>query len=270
MKNKTSVLLVALIFFFVSCSNENPVSADSKSFPEARNAAASHLFKGPQVQVGNGKARSWVLLSSDGYPMEIGVELTPAAMEGLSADHQLFTLPLHQKTKEVTPFDHIGLNWNPNGHQPPGVFDIPHFDLHLYMISIAQQLAIPEWSPETDAQFSNYPPAGYMPDTYFTPPGVGTSEMQMGKHWLPVNLGDFLPFSKIMILGSYDGAFTFIEPMVTRDYLMTGADFSASYPQPLHFAQAGNYPTRYNIYRNPDTGNIYVTLSSFMPREQAL
>jgi hypothetical protein len=40
-----------------------------------------------------------------------------------------------------------------------------------------------------------FPPLGYLPADYFTS-GAGTAEGQMGKHWLPVNLGDYLPFSK--------------------------------------------------------------------------
>jgi hypothetical protein len=57
------------------------------------------------------------------------------------------------------------------------------------MISIAEQLAIPEWSLSTDAAFNLYPPLGYLPADYFTS-RAGTAEGQMGKHWLPVNLGD--------------------------------------------------------------------------------
>jgi len=29
----------------------------------------------------------------------------------------------------VPPFDHIGINWNPNGHPPAGVYNRPHFDV---------------------------------------------------------------------------------------------------------------------------------------------
>lgn len=262
-------LMLGLVISSVSCTSDAPdPEASARSYNQSQNLAAGSLFKGPRVTLGDGKARSWILLNQDGFPMEIGVELTPDAMEGLSTDdHESIVLPLHHKAKEVTPFDHIGLNWNPNGHPPEGVFDAPHFDVHFYMMSLADRLAIPDWSPETDAQFSNYPPEGYMPASYFTPPGAGTSEAQMGKHWIPVNLGDFLPFSKILILGTYDGAFNFVEPMVTRDYLMSGANFSEDYPQPLYVAEPDNYPSKYNIYHNTSNGNIYISLSNFNAME---
>ena len=105
-----------------------------------------------------------------------------------------------------------------------------------------------------------------MPADYFTPPGPATAEMQMGKHWLPVNLGAYLPFSKIMINGSYNGHFTFIEPMITLAHLLSNEDFSTTYSQPQYFEKAGNYPTRYNIYHNPETGKTYITLSDFVAR----
>jgi hypothetical protein len=134
------------------------------------------------------------------------------------------------------------------------------------MISIAEQLSIPEWSPSTDAAFNLYPPPGYLPANYFTPPGAGTAEGQMGKHWLPVNLGDYLPFSKIMIYGSYNGKVNFIEPMITTEYLLSNEEASLNYSQPESFEKAGNYPTKYNIYHDQSTGNFYITLSDFVAR----
>ena len=33
----------------------------------------------------------------------------------------------------VTPFDHISIDWNQCGHMPPGVWDVSHYDLHIYL-----------------------------------------------------------------------------------------------------------------------------------------
>jgi len=89
----------------------------------------------------------------------------------------------------------------------------------------------------------------------------------MGKHWLPINLGAYLPFSKIMVYGSYGGQLIFVEPMITLNYLLSNVDFSMDYSQPENFAKAGNYPTKYNIYHDAITGNTYVTLSEFVARD---
>jgi hypothetical protein len=266
--------VVTLTIMFYSCSNEealnNSNETSKKTFLEQNDSHLKfNVFKGPQVALGEGKVRSWVSIRKDGFPLEIGVEFTARAFENLSSeanDHATIVVPLHQKARAATPFDHIGLNWNPEGHPPPGVFSPPHFDVHFYMISQAERMAIPAWSPSSDAAFNNYPPTGYMPDSYFTPPGADTAEAEMGKHWLPVNLGDFLPFSKIMILGSYDGKFSFVEPMVTLDYLLSNEEMSFAYPQPQYFAVNGNYPTKYNIYRDSKKGHVFITLSDFVAR----
>jgi hypothetical protein len=276
--SKKIIVLGSLLFLF-SCSQDEMVNNDLQettpvSLTAKMNSNKLNVFKGPQVALGFGKVRSWISVDSNGHPREIGIEITPEAFKNLAMDnsktlppdHETIVVPLHLKATQSTPFDHIGLNWNPDGHEPPGVFDVPHFDIHFYMISVEEQMAIPAWSPETDAAFNNYPTIGYMPADYFTPPGPATAEPQMGKHWLPINLGAYLPFSKIMVYGSYNGQLIFVEPMITLDYLLSNVDFSIDYSQPEHFAKAGNYPTKYNIYHDAITGNTYVTLSEFVSR----
>ena len=273
------MIALGVLLTLSACSSDEMTNSNSEAnstllLSGKVNTEKLLIFKGPEVQLGYGKVRSWISITKNGDPHELGLEITAKAYHNLTdeddkkiPDHSNINIPLHLKAKQLTPFDHIGLNWNPHGHFPPGLFDIPHFDIHFYMISIAEQMAIPAWSEETDAAFNNYPPAGYMPADYITPPGDATAEPQMGKHWLPVNMDDFLPFSKIMIYGSYDGKVVFIEPMITLDYLRLKEDSSTDYSQPEFFEKPGNYPTKYNIYHNPDNGNTYITLSDFIARE---
>lgn len=277
--SKKTIAFGALLALFACSSDEmtnSDLEANSTLLLSGKvNSEKLLVFKGPEVRLGYGKVRSWISVTQSGNPNEIGLEMTAEAFKNLTneddkkipADHSTIIVPLHLKAKQLTPFNHIGLNWNPHGHIPEGVFDVPHFDIHFYMISVAEQMAIPAWSEETDAAFNNYPPQGYMPADYFTPPGDATAEPQMGKHWLPVNLPDFLPFTKIMIYGSYDGNVVFIEPMITLEHLLSKMDSYNDYSQPEFFQKPGNYPTKYNIYHNPDNGNTYISLSGFVARE---
>lgn len=269
------LVLIGSFLLFLSCTEDELTTNDSprtksSSLTERVSSEKANVFKGPEVEVGNGIVRSWISVKREsGIPDEIGIVLTPGALTGLPNEGEhgaKFLIPLHLKARQLTPFDHIDLNWNPNGHPPSGVFDVPHFDVHFFLISIAEQLAILDWSPITDAAFNNYPPPGYMPSDYVTAPGPVTAEAQMGKHWSPQNLGEHMPFSKTMIYGSYDGKLNFIEPMVTLDYLESNQNFIASYSQPIYFEKAGNYPTKYNIRHDSNTGNIYITLSDFVYR----
>lgn len=269
------IVLLSLLFILVSCEKEeftevNNNKTNNEEFRTDSNGNLVNVFKGPQVRLANGMVRSWISVASNGSPQEIGVEFTTGALRGLPLDsghENTIVLPLHHKAKQLTPFDHIGLNWNPQGHDPDGVFTVPHFDIHFYMISVAERMAIPEWSPDSDAAFNNYPIRGHMPMDYITLPGAIGAEAQMGKHWLPANLGDYLPFSKIMILGTYDGKFIFVEPMITLQTLTDIRDkMEFPYSQPDIFDVSGNYPTKYNIYSDSKTKNRYVTLSKFVSR----
>ncbi|MEO7960254.1 MAG: DUF5602 domain-containing protein, partial [Ginsengibacter sp.] len=253
--------------FFSSCSKSSEVlqpADDTESIGKARdNPGQVNIFKGPEVQMGNGKARSWISINHTGLPLEIGVELTDAALYGLPGDPTnfqaaTFLLPLHQKAKAATPFDHITINWNVHGHEPEQVFDIPHFDFHFYMITVQEQSAIPPYEVAPTG-FDNLPPVSYWPDAYFPTPG---GVPQMGRHWID---GFFQPpFSQTLIYGSYNGRFTFVEPMITLDYLVSGATFSESYRQPKVFAPSNKYyPQEYNIYKNSITGKHYITLGNF-------
>lgn len=227
----------------------------------------TNTFKGPEVHVGDGKVRSFIVISHSGVPQELGFELTHSVMQGLpSSGENSYIIPLHQKSLTVTPFDHMELDWNPQGHPPVGIYTVPHFDFHFYKISLAAQLAIPAEDNTTAALFNNYPPAGYLPAGYVPGPG---GVAQMGLHWLDVTSGEFhgSPFTKTFVYGTYNGEVTFYEPMVTKAFIESTSYSSADFRQPLYFAPSGSYyPTRYNVYTDPSTGNYYVSLSNFIWR----
>ena len=254
------VIICAVMISVSSCQKAPVPEPEAAVLAGKQMAGKSNVFKGPVVQLGDGHARSWIRITHEGQPIEIGVELSDDALMSLPDHNAPLLLPLHMKAKEVTPFDHIGFNYMAQGHFPPGVFDVPHFDVHFYMQSVEERLAIPAVSPATLPMFMLAPPAGYMPVSY-APAGP---EPQMGTHWAPPP-PTFLPFTRVMIYGSFNGALTFIEPMVTITHLQ-GAGSTNPYLQPLKFAKASNYPTVYNVYKNAQTGNHYVTLSHFVSR----
>ncbi len=247
----------------VSC-NKQPLQQDAVM--EDGQSLSSELrgcntFYGPQVHIGNGKGRTFILLEKTGRPLEMGIEMTEASMFGLPQDEHdfaasTFILPMHHKAKEATAFDHLTVNWNVNGHEPPGVFNIPHFDFHFYMTTVAQQMAIPPY-PVNPAAFDNLPPPASWPVGYFATPG---GVPQMGKHWSSTSFAP--PFTHTMIYGSYAGRFTFVEPMITRRFLMDGTRVNVPYSPLRGFPVAGKwYPQTYHIYKHG--GKHYVTLSNF-------
>jgi hypothetical protein len=220
----------------------------------------NNTFNGPQVQMGSGKARAWITINQAGVPQEIGVEMTDDVLSGLPDTNFNVAIPMHMKAKETTPFDHLFISWAAKGHPLPGTFIGPHFDVRFYMTSLEEHLAIPTYAADPSG-FDNHPPAGYMPTSYFPDAPVA----QLGVHWTDKNFDN--PVTKTMILGSYDGKFTFVSPIMILDVLKGGQSYSETYAQPQYFPKPNTYyPTKYNIYMDNDTKKHYITLNNFVFR----
>lgn len=254
---KKILIFAALAVITLSSCNKGIVWDEARPGDKIPGNTTDNTFKGPQVKMGNGMARSWITISHSGVPQEIGVEMTDEVLSELPATNFNVAIPLHHKAKEATPFDHLYVGWSANGHPLPGTSIGPHFDVRFYMMTLVEQLAIP--APPA-AGFTNLPPAGYMPASYFTDAPIP----QLGLHWTDKMFDN--PVTKTMILGSYDGEFTFVSPIIILPVFQGGQTFSTAYAQPQYFAEHTWYPTKYNVYMNASTRKHYVTLSDFVWR----
>jgi hypothetical protein len=279
-------LVIGLTLHFTSCRKEINSSTMNQSeaalttttvkVPDAEvNEDAFNTFYGPVVQMGDGHARSWINVTHDNKALALGVEITDEALQNLpdipEAERDFisgpadFLLPLHQKAKELTPYDHICINWNAHGHEPAGLYDIPHFDFHFYRISLAEQMAIPPYNV-APALFDNDPPAGYIPPLYFHGPG---GVPQMGAHWVDILSPEFNgePFTHTFLYGTYNGKVTFHEPMITMNIIQTGATIHKDIRQPLYFSPTNKYyPTQYSIWKDDSNNKHYVSLDEMILR----
>ena len=283
------VLLVSGLFlFFTACQKEKqaPVfleeftAADSVNVvvPDDGAMLAGNIagrekfincntFYGPQVQMGNGHIRSWININKcDKKPLAIGIEFTCKSFYDLPTDPEnhaagTFVLKLHSKATAVTPFDHIVVNWEPNGHEPAHIYDVPHFDMHFYKISLAEQAAInPIPGP--------VPPKGYLPASYVI---EAATVPQMGTHWLDPSSPELpptlIPFTHTFVYGANNGKVIFLEPMITRAFMLSGVSVVKSFPQPTLFLPTNtNYPTVYRIWKNASNSRHYVALTNFVQR----
>jgi hypothetical protein len=258
----------AALAMFVSCKKEAALPSNSPEEGLSNKVQPAHsnlqLYKGPEVNIGQGKGRSWITLTKEGVPQEAGIELNNAALTGLPDEETAFLLPLHRAVMQVTPFQHITVNWNPHGHEPEHVYDLPHFDFHFYMMPLAERLSIPPYSDVTASLFDNFPSAGYLPPSYVPIPG---GVPQMGKHWVDLNAPELngQPFTKTFIYGSYNGQVTFYEPMATMALIQNGNTYSSAIPQPQFYLPGHTYyPTTYSVYSMGDSH--YISLSNFVWR----
>ncbi|MFD1872055.1 DUF5602 domain-containing protein [Hymenobacter bucti] len=250
-------LLVASLGLLAACGKDN-------STPQAS------IDYGAAVTMGGGKATGYIALDASGNPTEIGIRLTEAALTGLPATPvtgTMYDVALPPSAAK-TPFDHISFDWNPLGHEPAGVYTVPHFDAHFYMQPMSVHHAITLDDPKGDI----FPATTKLPTGYNTPPNVvpGRTVPMMGRHWTDPTSPEYQPggsFGSTFIYGTYDGHVTFLEPMFTQAMLTNNVSFTASIKQPQVYETSGKYyPTSYTIRYDAVPKEYVISLNDMVLR----
>lgn len=212
---------------------------------------------GESVAVGNGTARTFVV-TTDNRPSQMGIELSSTALDGLPTSMTEWTLALPAGIA-APPWDHVSINWNPQGHEPAAIYGVPHFDFHFYAISPTEQMNIAGGPDNTPV------PAQDVPQDYAS---QVISVPMMGVHWADTLSSEFhgTPFDKTFIYGFYHGNMVFVEPMITRAMLAAHPDVSAPIKQPSGFQKPGLYPDHYSVRYDPTSQSVRITLESLKQR----
>jgi hypothetical protein len=224
-------------------------SLTSCAVPPQERAAS---FEGKPVSLGKGTARTVVRTDGGGKPKSIAIVLTEAALDGLPTaapgTHPNFpyVLPMPDKGPR-TVVDHVMINWEAAGHSPQKVYGVPHFDFHFYLVSASEREKVDFKDESESAAPSQQPPPELLPAGYVIPPGTAVSGM--GVHAINPAAAEFKgqPFAVTFIYGFHDKRQTFLEPMVTLDYLKTKPSFSAPVARPATYLKAGVYPASYSV-----------------------
>ncbi|MCB0684451.1 MAG: DUF5602 domain-containing protein [Saprospiraceae bacterium] len=192
-------------------------------------------FLGEKTALGDGTVQTYLVRDDDGQPVEAGVILTETAFASLPHEETALSLDF-PKEAESTLVQHMGFDWNPHGHEPAGVYDSPHFDIHFYLISEAERMAI---SPTDTVKGNLYPDAAYLPADHI-PTGFVP---QMGTHWVDLQSPELngQPFTSTFIFGSYDGEVNFYEPMITQNMVSLAGSLAKPIKQPQKYPVEGKY-----------------------------
>lgn len=214
---------------------------------------------------------SLVAEESNGHPTRLGIELDEAALTNNVEGNDEPLAEVGDRAELVVPdsfpgnFEHIGAWWNPNGHPPPEVYTVPHFDVHCYTITTDEKHQI-QGSPlfgGTDVPQPLPPdqlPPNHVPDHSVVP--------EMGLHWFDTTAPEFRgeAFTHTNIYGSYQGDLIFVEPMVTKDFLAGLADgetVETPIATPDRYPEAGFYPTKYDISYDESESVYRILLTGF-------
>ncbi len=267
-------------------------------------ASGARRHYGTAVRVGGGYARAYVLYEAGdrGAPVEIGVALDERALEDLPApnpnaprtspdghehvDNHPYLLSLPRPG--VAPYRFVELDWNPGGHEPPGIYDTPHFDFHFYTVPPAERAAIVPSDPRFQEKADRLPPEHERPASYVVaaPPGAPAPGVPlMGVHWVDVGSPElqgmfgkpeaYRPFTRTFIYGSWDGRFHFVEPMITRAHLLARKaaenpaerDEVIAVPTPSSYSEPGYYPGAYRITWDDEAKEYRVALTKLVRRD---
>lgn len=247
LKYKSIILLLSLMAIISACNkDDNQV-----------NSSLAGIYKGVATALGNGTAVTWVELDDKGYPLSVGITLTEAALNGLGTTP--FELDLMMPAKASgTNVNHVGLDWNPEGHEPAGVYDKPHFDFHFYMVDTNFRKQITAVDDDT-LKVGKAPGTDYLaPDYMLLPGGVPG----MGAHAVDVTSPELhgTPFTETMIYGYYDGNMIFYEPMITSAFLGSQPNLIKDMKVPAKYPRAGYYPTKFSIIYDSAKKEINIKL----------
>jgi hypothetical protein len=253
---------------------------------------------GVSSPLGNGTVASYADIDAAGAVQAIGVAFAGGALDGLPAapsdGHHCFDankdgaldlahecagwhervlpLPSEASRRPDLPFKWALLNWNPHGHIPPGIYDVPHFDVHFYIDTIENVFAIeagpcgPERVRCDQFARARLPvPANYMHADFKDVEGVAPA---MGNHLVDLSAPEFrgVPFTRTWIYGTYEGRVTFYEEMVTVAYLKSEPDACSPIKRVTAVALAGRYPTRSCIRYAKERSEYTVSLEGFEMR----
>jgi hypothetical protein len=226
-------------------------------------------YKSADFPMGNGLVRTWVDVDNEAMPESFGLIMKTSCLDGLPdithGASQEFIIAIPDEMHRL-PFTDVAINWDPLGHTPGGIYDKPHFDMHFYMISEAQRTAIPPYVSDS-LKFKNVPAAQYLPANYVKAPG---GEPKMGAHWVDVTSREFNTnppqFTETFVYGTYNGDVTFLEPMITYDYLKNVlTSYTRSIPWPARVKKSGYYPHTLILEKVDD--EYHVTFTNLEYRE---
>ncbi|WP_119068350.1 hypothetical protein [Aggregatilinea lenta] len=264
---------------------------------------------GEPVDFGEGQAQTFVTLDSSEKPELVGIYFTEGMLSDLPAEpgdghwdvldaEGNVVIPCcgHEVVLEFpdtiagTTIKSFVMNWNPMGHPPAHIYDVPHFDLHFYTITNEERIAIEVADADTMCMVPNPPdtpgehpvlmscetfeqatiplPDSQMPPSYMD---VGEVAPGMGNHLVNPTALEFTgeAFTHTWIYGTYGGKLTFLEPMIANSFLDEhNEEACAEIALPEEMAEPGYYPSRYCI-RYMDgldgaDGTFAITLESFV------
>jgi len=291
-----SVLLTALCLSIVLT-----LASCNQPAPPASSQAGGGRIEGAYAESGAGRISTYAEMTPGGAPKAIGVSFSSAFMNAPPASHSdqhrcadrnkdgvisrpdecnmwhewVIPLPSDVSKRSDVPFKWVLINWNPMGHVPPGVYDVPHFDVHYYTEPIENVFSIepgpcgPEFVRCDQFALGKKPvPSNYYPAGYIDVDAVAPA---MGNHLIDPTGPEFngQRFTHSWVFGIYGGRITFYEQMLSRDYILSKPGKCEPVKTAPAVERPGYYPTVACVRFNAALDAYDISMEDFVLRERS-
>lgn len=233
------------------------------------------LIWGDDIDYLDGEVRTYATTNPQGNLSSLGVYVDDEALTTFDQDQLGHHLHLPEEV-DTHQFTFVGFHYNPEGHPPPDIYTVPHFDFHFYTIpeeTVEEIVTEPATYSIPDAQIpEDYQRLPVLDTDDDDQPDTPLVEEEMGEHLADLTSPEFQDdgeFTHTMIYGAYDtdgdgtGQITFVEPMVTVEFLENLDDeVEVDMNTPEEYATADDYPTQYVIEPSVH-GGVYVSIDGF-------
>lgn len=244
MKKTILFTTIGIFIFLISCIKDSINTEGS-------------TFYGERESLGEGTVRSYVTFDAASNLTSIGFNFSESMLQDLPAVPGMQNMVMLDLPAEAagTGFDHLELDWNPNGHEPIPIYGFPHFDFHFYLVGM-DELANVTGGPDMTPVASQFIPKDYVSGIMALP--------NMGVHWTDTLSSEFhgVLFTHTFVYGFYKSKLLFVEPMITKAFLDTKADILLTVKQPEAFQKSGYYPSSYQIHYNATNHEYNVSLEN--------
>jgi hypothetical protein len=202
---------------------------------------------------------AWSTNDSAGKLATLAWSIPVATVKKAGAAELFDFLPLPQPVLDQTPIKSFSLQYLPHGHVPAGVYDVPHWEWHLGMITADDVNAI-------DCKDTAVPAKDKLPPNTVCLP---TCLEKLGMHAFDLGAPEFngQRFSHGVYGAYYKAAFIAVEPKMVTTILEQQPSFTMNSYDPSPLGTPGRYPKTWVVSYNAEQDSVVLTITEWFTKQ---
>jgi hypothetical protein len=252
------LVLGPLIVLSVACFDDT-IQPKNEEAGTSQGLVPAGAVTGGTKSIAGTNVTVWAKLDAEKKVTDVGWNVPLALISTIASefDYRESVLMPQEVVDQVgwhgTTFDYL-----PKGHAPPGVYDTPHWEFHIFYPPEAEFNAI-------DCKEPTPPPDDTLPDHFAMIPPPDNCTPMMGVHAIDVLSPEFNQerFTKSHTMSYYKATLSALEPKMTREVLLARQTFSFDVPRVKKSLSGKRYPAKF-MARYEASGDHYeLTYSEF-------